>query len=151
MTDVTFRAAREDDLAAVVGLLADDPLGATREHGTMADYALAFAEIDADPNHLLLVGDVDGEVVAVLQLTFLPCLTHGGRRRAQIEGVRVASAHRGAGLGRTMVGLAVDRARTVGCGVVQLTTDVARPDALRFYESLGFQPTHVGLKLPLTR
>ena len=149
MGDVTFRTATEGDLAAVLSLLADDALGGAREVEEMGPYALAFAEIDADPNHQLVVGDLDGEVVAVLQLTFLPCLTHGGRRRAQIEGVRVASSLRGKGVGRALIAWAVDRARTVGCGVVQLTTDTSRPDALRFYKSLGFRPTHVGLKLDL--
>ncbi len=33
--------------------------------------------------------------------------------------------------------------------MVQLTTDKRRPDALRFYETVGFVATHEGLKLPL--
>lgn len=146
---VQFRPAAADDLPAIVALLHDDVLGAGREHGDLAPYRAAFAEIDADPNHQVIVA-VDGpHVVACLQVTALPCLTHGGRRRAQIEGVRVGSGHRGAGLGARLVGQACDWARRQGCGVVQLTTDKARPDALRFYESLGFSPTHEGLKLPL--
>ena len=33
--------------------------------------------------------------------------------------------------------------------LVQLTSDVARPDAHRFYERLGFTASHVGFKLQL--
>ena len=33
---------------------------------------------------------------------------------------------------------------------VQLTTDKRRPDALRFYEALGFEATHEGMKLRLS-
>jgi hypothetical protein len=33
--------------------------------------------------------------------------------------------------------------------MVQLTTDRARPDARRFYESLGFVASHDGMKLSL--
>jgi hypothetical protein len=33
--------------------------------------------------------------------------------------------------------------------VVQLTTDSSRTDAHRFYQRLGFQASHVGMKLPL--
>lgn len=146
---VRFRPAVHADLPAVVALLHDDALGAAREHSELAPYEAAFAEIDADPNHLLVVGTVDDRVVACLQVTALPCLTHGGRRRAQLEGVRVASDQRGTGVGRALVRWAVDWARHEGCGVVQLTTDKARPDALRFYESLGFTPTHEGCKLVL--
>jgi hypothetical protein len=36
-----------------------------------------------------------------------------------------------------------------GCGLLQLTSDKQRPDAIRFYESLGFTASHEGLKLPL--
>src|SRR4051812_48456259 len=89
--EVSFRIAVREDLPAIVDLLADDDLGSEREPGPdeLDHYAAAFADIDADPRHELIVGDEGDHVVAVLQLTILPCLTHGGRRRAQIEGVRV--------------------------------------------------------------
>lgn len=148
---VRFCAAVAADLPAVVALLADDALGSTRESADLAPYEAAFAEIDADPRHLVVVGETDGVVIACLQVTVLPCLTHGGRRRAQIEGVRVHRDHRRAGTGEALVRWAIDWASDQGCGVVQLTTDKARPDALRFYERLGFSPTHEGLKLPLDR
>ncbi|MGN6694732.1 MAG: GNAT family N-acetyltransferase [Aquihabitans sp.] len=146
---VRFRPATHGDLPAVVALLHDDALGATREHSELAPYEAAFTEIEAEANHTVVVGLDGDEVVACLQATALPCLTHGGRRRAQIEGVRVASDHRGGGVGAALVGWAIDWARHQGCGVVQLTTDKERPDALRFYESLGFIATHEGCKLVL--
>lgn len=145
----SFRAATTGDLPEIVALLQDDALGATREHAELAPYEAAFAEIDADLNHLVVVGTIDGEVVACLQVTAIPCLTHGGRRRAQIEGVRVGARHRGQGIGADLVRWAIGWGRDRGCGVVQLTTDKARPDALRFYESLGFTATHEGCKLLL--
>lgn len=146
---VVFRRALRSDLRAIVALLADDDLGAERELAAPAPYEAAFTEIDADPRHLLVVGDRDGEVVACLQATLLPCLTHRGRRRAQFEGVRVSRARRGGGVGGDLVRWATEWARQNGCGVVQLTTDKQRPDARRFYESLGFVATHEGMKLPL--
>lgn len=149
LADLLVRPATAADLAAVVALLRDDELGATREATDLAPYEAAFAALADDPAHDVLVGVVDGEVVACLQLTVLPCLTHGGRRRAQIEGVRVAAATRGRGVGTALVEAAVARAEAAGCGVVQLTTDRTRPDALRFYERLGFAATHHGLKRDL--
>ena len=147
-----IRDARADDLPAVVALYADDPLGATREQPALPlaeGYTRAFAEIDADPRHRLVVVEDDGAVVGTLQLSFLPHLVRQGTERAQIEAVRVASTHRGSGLGRELIGWAVERARERGCGLVQLTTDATRPDAHRFYESLGFRASHVGMKLTL--
>jgi GNAT superfamily N-acetyltransferase len=48
-----------------------------------------------------------------------------------------------------MMGWAIEEARRRGCGLVQLTTDKARPDAHRFYERLGFVASHQGMKLRL--
>jgi GNAT superfamily N-acetyltransferase len=152
MTEVIFRPAVRADVPAVVALLADDPLGAAREtvsEDVDAAYWRAFDAIDADPRNTLVVADLDGAVVGCLQLTFIPSLTRRGAERAQVEGVRVAAAARGSGLGRRMVGWAVAEARARGCGLVQLTTDKRRTDAHRFYESLGFAATHEGMKLDL--
>jgi GNAT superfamily N-acetyltransferase len=88
-------------------------------------------------------------VVGVLQLTYIPSLTYQGGWRALIEGVRVDSGERSQGLGKTLFEWAIARAREHGCHMVQLTTDKARPDAKRFYESLGFVASHEGLKLHL--
>ncbi|GAA2133238.1 GNAT family N-acetyltransferase [Actinomadura napierensis] len=149
---MTFREATADDLPEIVRLLADDPLGATRE--TLAAeipeaYVTAFAAIDKDPNNLLIVADVSGTVAGTLQLTYIPGLTYTGGERAQIEGVRIAADERGRGLGQTMINWAIDQARARGCRVVQLTTDRQRPDAIRFYQKIGFRPSHMGMKYHL--
>ena len=145
-----IRDATPDDLIAIVALLADDPLGATRESiDDMAPYRAAFDRIGADPNQRLIVADLDGTVVGVLQLTFIPGLTYEGATRAQIEGVRVAAAHRSSGIGQRIVEWAIDASRAAGCRLLQLTTDRSRPEALAFYERLGFTPSHHGLKLDL--
>jgi len=63
--------------------------------------------------------------------------------------VRVSSTHRGRRIGETLVEAAAQRARERGCRVVQLTTDRSRVDAHRFYERLGFESTHIGMKRTL--
>ncbi len=149
---MTFREATADDLPQIVRLLADDPLGATREtpgEEIPEAYFSAFAAIDKDPNNTVVVAEVAGRVAGTLQLTFIPGLTYTGGERAQIEGVRIAAEHRGAGLGQIMINWAIDRARARGCRVVQLTTDRQRPDAIRFYQKIGFRPSHMGMKYHL--
>jgi len=143
------RRAVRDDVPAIVALLADDVLGAARESADPAPYARAFAAVDADPAHLLVVAEVDGEVAGTLQLTVLAGLARRGALRGQLEAVRVAAAHRSSGLGSALVTWAVEEARRRGCAVVQLTTDARRVDAHRFYERLGFERSHLGYKLPL--
>ena len=149
---MTVRDAEERDLPAIVALYADDVLGAGREQPgepPAEEYRRAFAAIRDDPRHRLVVVEDDGRVVATLQLSYLPHLVRRGAERAQIEAVRVAATHRGRGLGRQLIGWAVEQARQRGCALVQLTTDATRPDAHRFYEALGFAPSHVGMKLGL--
>lgn len=148
----TFRFAAREDLSRIVRLLAADALGAERESAEepLADsYVEAFAAIERDPNNELLVADLNGEVAGVLQLTYLPSLTYRGSWRAQVEGVRVDAAMRGRGIGRALLAEAADRARRRGCRLLQLTTDRRRDDAIRFYEDLGFRPSHVGMKRDL--
>ncbi|KAE8764951.1 GNAT family N-acetyltransferase [Georgenia thermotolerans] len=146
---VVLRRARAADLPALVRLLADDQLGATRDGGDLEPYRRAFAAIDADPAQLLVVAEADGAVVGTLQLTVIPGLARRGALRAQVEAVRVSAARRGRGLGRAMIGWVIEEARRRGCALVQLTTDKRRTDAHRFYERLGFAASHEGMKLLL--
>ncbi len=140
--------------AAGVHLFADDPLGQRRERDQdpLPDtYYDAFARIDADPRNELVVVEARGEVIGTLQLTLLPYLTYQGGMRAQIEAVRVDRHYRSLGLGSHLFVWGIMRAREAGCHLVQLTTDAARDDARRFYENLGFVPSHIGMKLDLTK
>ncbi|HWO24038.1 MAG TPA: GNAT family N-acetyltransferase [Kofleriaceae bacterium] len=147
-----IRPATAEDLPAIVGLLADDELGRTREDArTPLDprYLAAFAAMERDPNQRLVVAAQDGRVVGCLQLTFIPGLSRLGMWRGQIESVRVASSERGSGIGRIMIEWAIGECRDRGCGLVQLTTDKTRARAHGFYEELGFVASHEGMKLAL--
>src|ERR1051326_130460 len=147
---VLFRKATRADLRAMLELLNDAKMGNVPEH--LGDtlprvYEDAFAVIDADTNQLLLVGEVDGHVVASLQLTFIPGIAHQGAWRAQVEAVRVARDLRGQRVGEAMMRHAIGLARGRGCDRVQLTTNKKRDDAQRFYRRLGFVASHEGMKL----
>lgn len=147
-----FRMATEQDLDQIVAMLADDVLGSKRERYEQPlpeSYIEAFKAISADPNNELVVACIGVEIVGVQQITFTPHITHQGAWRATIEGVRTASSVRGKGVGTAIINWAIQRAKSRGCHLIQLTTDKQRPDALRFYERLGFQATHEGLKRKL--
>lgn len=149
---LTFRRATEEDLPAIVALLADDELGRAREEPGLPlakCYRTAFAAIESDSNQFLAVVVQDGTVIGTLQLSFLPGLSHKGQWRGQIESVRISATARGGGLGRRMLEWAIATCRERNCGIVQLTSDKSRCDAIRFYESLGFTASHEGFKLKL--
>ena len=147
-----FREAVRDDLPAIIGMLADDALGSAREDpggSSLAAYEAAFDTISADANNQLLVAVLDDRVVGTLQLTFTPSLSYRGAWRATIESVRTEAALRGHGIGTALVRDAIERARHRDCALLQLSTHRSRVDAQRFYERLGFEPSHVGMKLHL--
>lgn len=150
MSDLLFRTAVRGDLPAVLALLADDDLGRSRDVPTVDDaYARAFEAITTDPRNELVVAERGGEVVACLQVTYIPGLSRHGAERALVEAVRVRADQRGAGVGRALLTWVIDRARERGCALVQLTTDKSRTAAHRFYLGLGFVASHEGMKLPL--
>jgi len=150
--NLNFRKAKQGDISNLINLLADDDLGATREDVSMPlnqSYIDAFLSIEEDPNNELTVVECNGELAGMLQLTFIPYLTHRGSWRCLIEGVRIAKSFRGQGLGSQFIGWAITRAKDKNCSIVQLTSDKQRPGALKFYQSLGFQATHEGFKLKI--
>ncbi|MBO0934068.1 GNAT family N-acetyltransferase [Fibrella aquatilis] len=150
---LTYRLATEADLPAIIQLLADDALGTTREAFQLPlpeSYQQAFRVIHTDPQQELTVVEQEGEIVGTFQLTFIQYLTYQGGIRAQMEAVRVKATARGQGLGTAIFRYAINRAKERGAHLIQLTTDKKRPDALRFYESLGFVASHEGMKLHLT-
>ena len=147
-SSITIRRARRDDVAIIVAMLADDPLGSGRERledPLPPSYYAAFETLDRDPNIQLVVAEEQGAVVGCLQLCILPGLSSQGASRALIEDVRVASLRRSRGIGEQLAQWAVAEARARGCKLVELLTHSTRVDAQRFYARLGFKASHVGM------
>jgi len=69
--------------------------------------------------------------------------------RAQIEYVRVDKRFQCQGIDSEMMKWSMERAQARGARVIQLATHKSREDAHRFYERLGFDGTHLGMKLSL--
>lgn len=146
-----IRKARLEDLSDIVHMLAQDKLGQLREQYEIplpAEYVHAFEIIQQDPHQWLMVVESElNEIIGTMQLSFIQYLTYRGGIRAQIEAVRIRSDQRGQGIGQKMFHWAIEKAEQEGAHLIQLTTDKQRPDALRFYNQLGFKATHEGMKL----
>jgi GNAT superfamily N-acetyltransferase len=150
--EIQFRLAKREDLPSIVRMLADDALGSQRERyeePLPEAYYKAFEQIENEPNHELIVAEHDGEVMGTLHLMFLPSLSFQGGLRAQVESVRVDKAFQNRGIGSAMMEWTLERAKQRGAHIVQLTTHRTRADAHRFYERLGFQGSHLGMKISL--
>ncbi len=147
-----FREAGSDDLDAVIRLLAADQLGRSRESvrdDNRDRYQSMFQRITDDPNNELVVVESEGDLIGTLQITWIPYLSYQGSWRCLVESVRVRSDLRSRGIGAAMMNWVIDRARERGCRIVQLTSDLKRDEAHRFYDRLGFVHSHAGYKLHL--
>ena len=146
-----FRAAKRADVIEIVRMIANDKLGKLREdfkEPLPEKYYTAFENITNDSNQeLIVLEDEQDGIIGTFQLSFIQYLTYQGGIRAQIEAVRIREDQRGKGIGEQMFVWAIEREKKRGAHLIQLTTDKKRPEALRFYEKLGFKATHEGMKL----
>ena len=152
MTNLTRRKATLNDLPRLIEHLLEDELGSSRESKSAAvheNYIKAFHTIDSDPNQYLMVVENDGEMIGTCHLTIMPSLTFIGSTRMQIEAVRVEGKYRGQKIGSWMFDQAISYAKEHDVSIIQLTTNKKRPKAKHFYEKLGFEASHEGMKLYL--
>ena len=152
MNNLTHRKAIINDLPRLIELLLEDELGRTRESKSSdldENYTKAFHKIDSDPNQYLMVVENGDEMIGTCHLTIMPSLTFIGSTRMQIEAVRVAGKYRGQKIGSWMFDQAINYAKAMDVSIIQLTTNKKRPKAKHFYENLGFEASHEGMKLYL--
>jgi GNAT superfamily N-acetyltransferase len=155
VSDIQMREALAADVPRVAVLIMHGaPVQARTPEEIAAEardpvYLAAFAAISANPANRLFVAEREGVVIGTYQITLLPGLAERGRLRAKIESVHVAPECRGRGIGAAMMRHALAFAAGKGAGLVELTSNKARPDAHRFYRSLGFEQSHEGFKLVL--
>ncbi len=150
--ELIHRRATINDLRTIVNLLLEDELSQTRE-STKPEleqrYIDAFRRIDTNSNQYLMVVENGSEIVGTCHLTIMPSLTFTGQTRMQIEAVRVLEKYRGQKIGQWMIQQAIQYGITNGATIIQLTTNKKRTAAKAFYEKLGFEANHEGMKIYL--
>ncbi len=123
---LNYRQAKITDLRNLIAMLANDPLGQTREDTTVPtnpSYLKAFNYIENDPNNMLFVVELEETLAGMFQLTLIPSLTHIGSCRYQVEGARVHQSFRSRGIERQICEFATNLAKYRECNIVQLTSD----------------------------
>jgi GNAT superfamily N-acetyltransferase len=136
----------------LIAMFADDDIGGhgdTQSEDALPDYERAFKTIAASPDQTLYVAELAGEVVGTFQTAITTTLTGRGASFMIIEAVQTRSDMRGQGIGARMIEFCIEEARARGLPRVQLISNAKRKDAHRFYERLGFEPSHLGFKMAL--
>lgn len=150
--NVSIRLAKREDLTDIIALFAADMIGGhgdTTAPDAFPDYLAAFDRIITTPNESLYVAELDGAVVGTFQTTVLTTLSGRGSSNLLIEAVQTRKDMRGRGIGETMMRFAIESARQQGLSKIQLSSNKARVDAHRFYERVGFEPSHLAFKIRL--
>ncbi|MFW8645370.1 GNAT family N-acetyltransferase [Rhizobium beringeri] len=152
LPNIVVRQASREDLPALVAMFAADALGGhgdTTEAEAFPDYLRAFAVIEASSDQTLYVAERGGEVVGTFQTMVTTSLTGRGSSAMIIEAVQTRADMRGQGIGAAMIEFAIAEAKRPRYQAVALTSNAVRRDAHRFYERLGFKPSHLGFKMAL--
>jgi GNAT superfamily N-acetyltransferase len=152
---VTVRKAEAGDVPLIAALIAmGAPAGGPDREAALAEgrhpaYAAAFAVVEGSTTNHLFVAERAGRIVGTYQLSTLPGIAQRGRIRGKIETVHVDPDIRSSGVGAVMMGHAVETAKALGVGLLELSSDKRRTAAHRFYERLGFARSHEGFKMVL--
>ena len=152
VSELIIRRAHESDLPALIEIFAADVIGGhgdTSDPSAFEDYLRAFHAIDASATEQLFVAETVEGIVGTFQINFNRVLTGRGGLSMIIEAVHTRPDMRSRGIGAAMVAYALEEARRRNCRQVQLTSNLARSDAHRFYERLGFAKSHAGFKMKL--
>ncbi|MGN6548431.1 MAG: GNAT family N-acetyltransferase [Pararhizobium sp.] len=149
---IEIRQAVRSDVPALVAIFASDGVGGhgdTVDPSALPDYQAAFDRIAASTDTRLFVAEMGGVVAGTFQIVFLTALTGRGATNLLVKAVHTGRDLRGQGIGSAMMTYCIDLARREGVRRIQLSSNAARLDAHRFYERLGFEPTHKGYTLTM--
>ena len=131
-----IREANRDDLNALLELylyLHEDSIPDQSEH-----LSKTWEQIINDPNHHLIVNEVDGKLVSSCVCVIIPNLTRNVRPYAFIENVVTHKDYRCRGLAQECLNFAREIALKENCYKMMLLTGSKDPNTLRFYEKAGY-------------
>ena len=131
-----LREAAFDDLNALLELylhLHEDAVPAIDEH-----LKSIWNQIIGDPNHHMIVNEIDGKIVSSCVCVIIPNLTRGVRPYAFIENVVTHADYRCHGYARECLDYAKSIAVKENCYKMMLLTGSKNPATLRFYENAGY-------------
>lgn len=149
------RRAREADLDAIVqvwGELAAEHAVMDRAFAPSTDWAEAYRDylgLMLRRTDTLLLVAAEGRTVAGIatgRIVTLPPF-FAVARRGHIQDVYVRPRHRRHGIGRRLVEEILGWMRRSRVGLVELTVATRNPDAVRFWEALGFEEYMVHMRL----
>lgn len=132
-----IRLARTEDLEPIVELAVEFFDFLRQREPTADEFRPYLAQLLRDPNTDFLVAEVGARCVGYIQVRYRLSAWHLGVE-AELEDVFVTAAGRGTGVGRALLGVALDRVRERGATSVGVQTNERNESAQALYRSFGF-------------
>ena len=123
---MNIRSYRETDEAAVVALW--EACNLTRPWNNPQKDIVRKLQVNPE---WFLVAELAGQIVGTVMVGY-------EGHRGWINYLAVAPTHRRAGLGRALMAAAEQRLRAAGCPKINLQVRPDNPEAVAFYERIGF-------------
>ena len=137
MTNLTYQIATEKDLSILNSLYAD-----MYDRELMSDKKIEelWYKIQQVPEYYLYLAYLDKLAIGTFSLIFIPTIIYPGfHKSAILDVVTIHSNYRGRGWGSKMVQKALEISADAGCYKVNLSSNLKRDRAHKFYQSLGFK------------
>ncbi len=131
-----IREAREEDLNALLELylfLHEDSIPEQNKK-----LEAVWEQIIRDPNHHLIVNDVEEQIVSSCVCVIIPNLTRNARPYAFVKNVVTHGDHRRKGYASECLDYARQIAEKENCYKMMLLTGSKEPETLLFYEKAGY-------------
>ena len=148
---IKIREAQKSDVPRLVELMESLTITTSNVEAngasTLVEYEEPFRHIHENPDHILIVAELDGRVVGSAELVIAQNRSHRGLPWAVMENVIVEEKERRKGIASAMINHLVDLAKRRGCYKVGLSSNKERTAAHRMYESLGFIQYGLGFRI----
>jgi GNAT superfamily N-acetyltransferase len=152
LVEVTLRVATLDDAGTLAALMAemDDDAHESLSAVDSAAMRESLASMAAYPNfRTYILVDDEGNAIATFSLMVFAGPAHQGATQAMLDAVVVTRAWRGKGVGKILIGNALDIAGKAGSYKMSLSSNLKRVDAHRFYEGNGFHQHGISFAISL--
>ena len=130
------REAEKGDLNAILELYLDLHEKSIPERNGHLEST--WDRIIGDPDHHLIVNEVDGRIVSSCVCVIIPNLTRNARPYAFVENVVTRREDRGKGYAGECMDYAKRVAEKENCYKMMLLTGSKKQETLRFYEKAGY-------------
>ena len=131
-----IREAKREDLAELLELYLFLHEDSIPEHDKHLEET--WEQILEDPNHHLIVNEIDGQIVSSCVCVIIPNLTRSVRPYTFVENVVTHAEHRRKGYAGECLTYAKKIAEQENCYKMMLLTGSKKPETLHFYEQAGY-------------